>query len=268
MKVFYKTVLLVVLALTFNSCDKDEVKEEFFNVTVSGENGVITISPEGEVFSMGQQITITASADEGYLFEKWSNGSTDNPLVIEVSEDLELTASIKKLAIGLEYAGGIVFYIAPEPIDLDDDGDLDTGLLCAIEDQSSGIQWFNGSYTITNATATAVGTGQANTNKIIKEQGETETNYAAGLAKAYTAGGNNDWFLPSKDVLNLMYTNKATINTTATANGGSSLSSSMYWSSTEYGDTTAWCQHFGQVGKNQYSQGKSDKYTVRAVRAF
>ena len=53
------------------------------------------------------------------------------------------------------------------------------------------------------------------------------------MAKAYAGGGYTDWFLPSKDELNLMYTNKATINTTATANGGSSFSSSWYWSSTE-----------------------------------
>ena len=33
--------------------------------------------------------------------------------------------------------GGIVFYIASPPVDLDGDGDLDTGLVCAIQDQNS-----------------------------------------------------------------------------------------------------------------------------------
>ena len=37
-------------------------------------------------------------------------------------------------AIGDLRDGGIVFYIAPTPTDLDGDGDLDTGLVCAEED--------------------------------------------------------------------------------------------------------------------------------------
>lgn len=36
--------------------------------------------------------TLTATADEGYHFEKWSNGSTDNPLKITVTEDVEIQA--------------------------------------------------------------------------------------------------------------------------------------------------------------------------------
>ena len=36
--------------------------------------------------------TLTATADEGYHFEKWSNGSTDNPLKITVTEDIEIQA--------------------------------------------------------------------------------------------------------------------------------------------------------------------------------
>jgi hypothetical protein len=41
--------------------------------------------------------------------------------------------------------GGIVFYIAsPPPIDFDGDGDLNTGLVCAIQDQSSSIKWIQG----------------------------------------------------------------------------------------------------------------------------
>ena len=64
------------------------------------------------------------------------------------------------LAIGDTYQGGIIFY-------LDGNGG---GLIAAEADQSSGIQWYNGSYVTTGATGTAIGTGSANTDAIILAQ--------------------------------------------------------------------------------------------------
>ncbi len=75
-----------------------------------------------------------------------------------------------------------------------------------------------------------------------------------------------DWFLPSKDELNKMYLNKATINTTAAANSGSDFSANNYWSSTEYDSNTAWVQYFGNGGQGYYD--KQHHVSVRAVRAF
>jgi hypothetical protein len=63
-----------------------------------------------------------------------------------------------------------------------------------------------------------------------------------------------------------MYTNKATINTTASANGGSNFSTNWYWSSTEWRFDSAWRQSFGNGGKNDGS--KELGRDVRAVRAF
>ena len=139
-------------------------------------------------------------------------------------------------------------------------------MIAAVQDQSSGIRWFNGSYDTTGATGTAVGTGATNTTTIITEQGDTETSYAAGLARAYTGGEYSDWFLPSTDELNKMYTNKTTINTTATSNSGSNFSANYYWSSTEHDKYDAWVQFF--ASGSQYSNDKVDTPGVRAVRAF
>ena len=163
--------------------------------------------------------------------------------------------------------GGVVFYVAPTPTDLNGNGNLDTGLVCAIEDQSSGIQWNNGSFTTTGATATAIGTGAANTTTIIQEQGATQTNYAAGLANDYNGGGFTDWFLPSKDELNEIFQNKSIINTTATSNGGTNFfTSPYYWSSTEFDQYLAWMQYFSFGFQND--GGKDEPGRVRAVRAF
>ena len=169
------------------------------------------------------------------------------------------------IVVGDFYQGGVVFYIFV-------DGDTGYvagethGLIAAVQDQSSGIRWYNGSYVTTEATSTALGTGATNTTTIISVQGATETSYAAGLARAYTGGGYTDWFLPSKDELNKMYTNRATINTTAAANSGSDFVSDFYWSSTEDGFYDAWLQVF--FVDDQFSSLKDDTLNVRAVRAF
>ena len=170
------------------------------------------------------------------------------------------------IVVGSFYGGGVVFHLFVEA----DAGYIageTHGLIAAVADQSSGIRWYNGSYVTTGATATAVGTGAANTTTIVTAQGTTETSYAAGLAKAYAAGGYTDWFLPSKDELNKMYKNKATINTTASANGGSDFANyGVYWSSTEHDANNAWDQYF--ASGVQTSPSKDFTYPVRAVRAF
>ena len=159
------------------------------------------------------------------------------------------------LAIGDTHQGGIVFY-------LDGNGG---GLIAAVADQSSGIQWYNGSYVTTGATGTAIGTGSANTDAIILAQGATETSYAAGLARAYTDGTYTDWFLPSKDELNLMYDNIGQGNVLGLGNVGN-FANYYYWSSTEYDFNIAWQQDFNDG--NQYVSYKFNTVNVRAVRAF
>ncbi|MAI28405.1 MAG: DUF1566 domain-containing protein [Flavobacteriales bacterium] len=140
------------------------------------------------------------------------------------------------------------------------------GLIAAVEDQSSNKRWYNGSYVTTGATGTAIGTGATNTATIISVQGGTETSYAAGKASAYTGGGYTDWFLPSKEELNKMFENKGTINSTASANGGSNLLTEIYWSSSEYNNIYAWAQTFS--GGYQPGQEKDNTSNVRAVRTF
>lgn len=167
-------------------------------------------------------------------------------------------ASVFTPAIGDYYQGGVIFY-------LDGSGG---GLICAINDQDaggSGIQWYNGISTTTGATATAVGSGQANTTAIIANQGAGS--YAATICDDYTGGGYTDWFLPSQDELYEMYLNKAAIESTAIANGGSGFSTIYwYWSSSEFNYTHVRDQKF-----DTFNQGISEKQfnrKVRAVRAF
>jgi hypothetical protein len=176
-----------------------------------------------------------------------------------------------KPQIGDYRDGGIVFYIASPPADLDGDGDLDTGLVCAIQDQNSGIEWILGGNTQTTAnsgTSASIGHGQTNTTAMMNQVG-----YTGGAAKVcdeYTTTVNgiiySDWFLPSKDELNQMYQNRETINTTAAANGGSDFADYYYWSSTEDDNGDAWIQVF--YDGRQDNHHKYFPYNMRAVRAF
>ncbi len=169
--------------------------------------------------------------------------------------------------VGDFYQGGVVFYL----FEAGDTGYVageTHGLIAAVEDQSSSIQWYNGFYSSTGATGTAVGVGSANTDAIIAVQGATETSYAAGLARAYTGGGYTDWFLPSIDELNKMYLKSGDINTTAAANGGSDFVTDDYWSSSEIDNYYAVILYFGNGGIQFNSDKAYISSSVRAVRAF
>jgi hypothetical protein len=161
------------------------------------------------------------------------------------------TASITlPLRIGDSYQGGKIFYI---------DGTGQHGLIAATADQSTEIQWYNGNFT-TGATATAIGTGLANTTAIISSQINTGS-YAAKLCADYslTVDGftYTDWYLPSKDELNQLYLNRDAIGVFARF---------YYWSSTESGDFYAWSQDFSNGGQVNYDVFNA--FFVRAIRKF
>ena len=158
------------------------------------------------------------------------------------------------VAVGDSYGGGIVAYILQSG-DPGYDANVQHGLIAATADQSTGIQWYNGRYVVTGATGTAIGSGQANTTAIVTKQGAGS--YAAKLCNDLTAGGYKDWYLPSKDELDKLYTNKVAI-------GG--FADFLYWSSSEYLARFAWYQNFNNG--NQLKYYKYNSLMVRAVRAF
>ena len=150
--------------------------------------------------------------------------------------------------LGDTYAGGIVFYV---------DGTGLHGLVAAPSDQSTGIQWYNGSYVVTGASGTTVGTGQSNTTAIVNVQGAGS--YAAKLCDNLVLNGYDDWFMPSKDELGLMYTNLK-------VNGLGGFNGTDYMSSSEDGSDYVWTQYF--PNGIPYENDKHYANYVRAARAF
>jgi hypothetical protein len=149
-------------------------------------------------------------------------------------------------------AGGIVFYLT--------DATGQHGLEAAPVDQANAT-W--GCFaTFLGITGTAVGAGAANTAAIVA--GCAEPGSAAKVADVYSLNGYADWFLPSKDELNLIYTNIGQGAPAPFTNVGG-FANDFYWSSTENGGL-AWIQDF--FNGDQSGGLKSSTLRVRAVRAF
>ena len=143
---------------------------------------------------------------------------------------------VSPLQVGDVYGGGKVFYIFG-PSDNGFIKGQTHGLIAALEDQTTdaGVKWFPGKFY--GATGPYTGLGLPNTLGIITSAivlGTTNmSSFAAGLANSYRGGGYMDWFLPSKDELNLLYQARAVIGGFATAQTPGA--SPAYWSSTQKG---------------------------------
>jgi hypothetical protein len=150
-------------------------------------------------------------------------------------------------------AGGIVFY------DRGFTGDGWRYLEAAPAGAEFTAEW--GAYQQNAAnTIAAVGFGRQNTQIIVERlKALGETNKAAQICAALDINGYKDWFLPSKDELNLMYRNLK-------QKGLGGFSNNWYWSSSQYVARDSWYQNFGNG--NQDSFYKNNASSVRAVRAF
>ena len=133
-------------------------------------------------------------------------------------------------------------------------------------------------YDPTDCTGTAIGTGQNNTRMLVSAMGTeayeyTSTSYktseyAARLCEDLTFNVNgvtyDDWYLPSKDELDLMYTRLK-------KEGIGGFAKERYWSSSEYYSDAydVWAQDFyyDNTGESD-NRSRSNMYCIRPIRAF
>jgi hypothetical protein len=148
------------------------------------------------------------------------------------------------IEVGSFYQGGVVFYV-------DGNGH---GLIAATSDQSIGALW--GCEGTSMTTQNGVGTGLVNTETIYVSCSQTDI--AARICYDVEINGYTDWYLPSRDELDLVYQNQAAI-------GG--FNNGLYWSSSQATPTTAYYKNFSNG--NTSSNFKSGYYyRVRAIRSF
>ena len=128
-------------------------------------------------------------------------------------------------------------------------------IYAASADQGSTLQWKTSNSTTTGTTSTT--DGLANTNAMIAAGAAA---HPAGNACATKAPAGT-WYLPAKDELNLVWTNRGAINLAAK---GFNTGGTYYWSSTEIGSITAWFQRLSDG--NQNGSNKTNSHLVRCVR--
>jgi hypothetical protein len=148
-------------------------------------------------------------------------------------------------------AGGLIFY---------DKGRYSEGwryLEAAPADLGKKYRWDNKQEIRTGINATGIGNGKANTAGIVSRY--AAGSYSAIQCEDLVLADHDDWFLPSKDELDLMYRNLR-------QEGLGNFVSGWYWSSSEFDKYYARIQHFG-TGKQDYDY-KYSNYNVRAVRSF
>ena len=148
-------------------------------------------------------------------------------------------------SIGDKTLGGIVFWV-------DEKGQH--GLVAAETDQSEGETWYEGK---TFSLRDGIFAGKYNTDQILTNKSVTFN--AAQVCSNYKGGGFNDWYLPSKAELNLLYKLRNLI---------SGFAKDYYWSSTEEENDTAWLLSFYGGYSSNYLKYGSTLFRVRAIRAF
>ena len=226
-------------------------------VTFDNNGGTTEANPRTKTVEYNDNVGTLPSppTKSGYTFDGWNTqadgGGSEFTATTPVSGNITVYAQWAEVLYALRDTGpggGLVFYIT--------DGGLH-GLESSTSDQGTG-QWGCVGTLISGADGTAVGTGSQNTTDILA--GCAMRPIAASLAQAYSGGGLNDWFLPSKDEFALMYTNLILYNV-------GNFTNSAYWTSSEVNNFNAWLAIVDDG--SSVSFGKSQpNYYIRAIRAF
>ena len=88
--------IIVTKDLTLTAEFAKKITGEAYTISVSCNTEHGSVSGGGE-YEKGSIATIKATPNEGYSFLQWSDGNTDNPRSITVTNDLNLTAEFKKM---------------------------------------------------------------------------------------------------------------------------------------------------------------------------
>jgi hypothetical protein len=142
-------------------------------------------------------------------------------------------------------------------------------MISSPNDLSTNAVWGCEGINISGAEFSSIGSGLTNTQEIVANCNDDI--FAAKICASYSLNGNDEWYLPSKEELNLMYQNLKTNNI-------GNFSDAWYWTSTEFEDQdtfdtngyeAAWIQSFNDGSQATYDVGiKHFENSVRAIRNY
>ena len=160
--------------------------------------------------------------------------------------------------IGEKFGGGVIFHLWKDSIG------TEHGLIVALIDQSNSQIWTNAWLVLIGANAQSTWNGMGNSNTIVNMPGHNSS--AAQICLDLVSGGQNDWYLPAMDEMNLLWVNRFNVNKTLSAITGATTikTNNHYWTSTEIVNDSAWSSTFNYFNPNE----KRIPLSVRAIRAF
>ena len=198
----------------------------------------------------------TPPTKAGYNFVGWftsTTWATQFDFTGPVTTNMNLFARWEfdgSLSVGdIGPGGGRVFYVDPVGFNIDP-----TTRAHYLEVASSNVgthSWDAVTIVSVTGTDSAIGTGLTNTTNIINARGANAL--AAQQARDYVDSGDglDDWFLPSRNELNQLYSVRGVVG----------LPDGIYWSSTQ--------ENAGNAYTNQAtSSSKTTEHLVRPIRAF
>lgn len=157
--------LLTIFSLSFNHSASAQAEPDASSFTLtltSSPGGSATVFPEGTSFAPGTVITLTATADAGWVFYRWQ-GTVDpsvnqeNPLPLTMNMNHQISASFIRKTYTLSTAsdgnglGGV--YVTP---DLPFYNHGDSISLRAVPDPASKFEYWRGDINSTNAEETLI----------------------------------------------------------------------------------------------------------------
>jgi len=235
------------------------------NDGVDGTNGVDGVQGiqglPGDTGVAGPQGIQGVAGNDGADGLNGTNGAVGatGPQGIQGIAGLNGTNSVCGYSIGDTAYGGIIFYL---------DATGCHGLVAKATDEGAFILCSQ-PYLNIRCLATGIYAGAQNTKKIIAMTAYWNTLGngsitcpAAMVCDTLTYGGYSDWYLPSKEELDLLYVNLH-LQGLGVFNGGAYISSSEW----ESGDEWHYATYFYNHLDNSYHQ-KGSASNVRAVRAF
>jgi hypothetical protein len=143
--------------------------------------------------------------------------------------------------------GGKIFYCGP-PYNMES----------STTDQNTGTATF-GCSGIYISSFFELGTGMGNTANIAASC--ATAGIAAKICDVLVLGGKSDWFLPSKDELDLMYQYRTTIGNFSTSGIAD------YWSSSRNDLSNAWVRDFSNGAEGAEAKSSTNN-RVRCIRSF